>query len=407
MTTHLQPSTLNLQPATRHFVLDARTATPHFPGIGRYVSNLARAMAPLLIAGERLTIIHDPAHPLALPANAVSAASANIQSIALAASPFSLKQQWVMPRLLRRLRGDLYHSAYVLMPYWPGIPTLLTVYDLIPLRYPAHSSARARRLIRITTRLALRAARQVAAISEFTRADFMAEFGLPSDRIAAVPLAADPAFRPQPPEAIAELRARYRLPEQFVLYLGSNKPHKNLVRLVEAWQMADGERRMADGGLVIAGSWDPRYPEARELAVSLAAHATKSRSEPQSSVLNPQSIRWLGPVSEVDLPALYSAATAFIFPSLYEGFGLPVLEAMACGTPVICSNTSSLPEVAGTAALQVNPMDTAALATALKRVQGEADLRTELRMRGLTRAAEFTWTQTAATTLTLYRKMLS
>ena len=159
------------------------------------------------------------------------------------------------------------------MPYLPGVPALLTVYDLIPVRYPAYSSARARFFIRWMTRLALRAVRHVIAISEFTRRDFMAEFGLRPEQITAIPLAADPVFRPQPPEAIAAVRARYDLPERFVLYLGSNKPHKNLTRLVEAWQMADGEWQIADGELqiadsrlVIAGAWDERYPEARERA---------------------------------------------------------------------------------------------------------------------------------------------
>ena len=107
---------------------------------------------------------------------------------------------------------------------------------------------------------------------------------------------------------------------------------------------------------------------------------------------------------EADLPALYSAATAFVFPSLYEGFGLPVLEAMACGTPVICSNTSSLPEVAGAAALLVDPLDTAALADALRHVLTDGDLRADLRRRGLAQAARFTWTQTAAATLAVYRQ---
>ena len=296
------------------------------------------------------------------------------------------------------------------MPYWPGIPSLLTVYDLIPVRYPAYSSPRARFFIRWMTRLALRAARHVIAISEFTRRDFMAEFGLRPEQITAIPLAADPAFQPQPPEAIAAVRARYDLPERFVLYLGSNKPHKNLTRLVEAWQMADGRWQMANCKLVIAGAWDERYPEARELADSSGANtSTKNGQLPASSFQLPI---WLGPVPEADLPALYSAATAFVFPSLYEGFGLPVLEAMACGTPVICSNTSSLPEVAGdpsagsgpSAALLVDPLDTAALADALRLVLTDDGLRAELRRRGLARAARFTWQQTAAATLAIYRQ---
>ena len=414
-----------------HYILDARTATPHFPGIGRYVTNLARALVPLLTPDERLTVLHNPAYPISL------SPSDTVRTIPLAVSPFSLRQQWIIPRLLRsfHVRGvgspasraqlpasSLYHSPYIAMPYWPGIPSLLTVYDLIPVRYPAYSSPRARFFIRWMTRLALRAARHVIAISEFTRRDFMAEFGLRPEQITAIPLAADPAFQPQPPETIAAMRARYDLPERFVLYLGSNKPHKNLTRLVEAWQMANQriansewrttnrEQQIAATRLVIAGAWDERYPEARELANSAGTKASSTNGRlPASSHQLPI---WLGPVPEADLPALYSAAAAFVFPSLYEGFGLPVLEAMACGTPVICSNTSSLPEVAGdpsagagpSAALLVDPLDTAALADALRLVLTDDGLRAELRRRGLARAARFTWPQTAAATLAIYRQ---
>lgn len=273
------------------------------------------------------------------------------------------------------------------MPYRPGLPTVLTVYDLIPLRYPEHSTARARLLIRWMTRLALRNARHVIAISEFTRRDFMAEFGLPPERITAIPLAADPCFKPQPPEAVAALRRKYNLPERFALYLGSNKPHKNLVRLVEAWRIANSRWQMADGRLVIAGAWDERYPEARRRAQGL------------------RNIHWLGPMPEADLPALYSAADVFVFPSLYEGFGLPVLEAMACGAPVVCADRSSLPEVAGDAALLIDPLDVSDLARVLARLWAAPAWQAELRQRGLAQARRFSWQVTAQQTLIHYRAL--
>jgi alpha-1,3-rhamnosyl/mannosyltransferase len=216
-----------------HYVLDARTATPHFPGIGRYVCSLARAMTPLLAPDERLTILHDPAYRLALDA------SAALRVLPVGASPFSLAQQWELPRLLRHLGADLYHSAYFLMPYAPlpaGVPTLLTVYDLIPLLLPQQSTLRARLLVRWAARLALRAARSVIAISEATRRDFLAHFRLPPEKIQAIPLAADPAFHPQSADCVATVRVRYHLPKRYLLYLGSNKPHKNLERLVDAWR---------------------------------------------------------------------------------------------------------------------------------------------------------------------------
>jgi alpha-1,3-rhamnosyl/mannosyltransferase len=373
-----------------HFVLDARTATPHFPGIGRYVTNLARAMAPLLAADERLTILHDPAHRLPL----ADSAAVQIRGMPVRASPFSLAQQLELPRLLRHLGADLYHSAYFLMPYAPGpqgAPTLLTVYDLIPLLLPQQSTLRARVLARWATRLALRAARCVIAISEATRRDYLAHFHLLPERIQAIPLAADPAFRPQPPAAVAAVRARYRLPEHYVLYLGSNKPHKNLERQVEAWALLQPRSSGQPLSLVVAGAWDDRYPEARRRAAALSLE---------------RQVLWLGPVPETDLPSLYSGALLFVFPSLYEGFGLPVLEAMACGTPVVCSNSSSLPEVAGDAALLVNPADTQELAEAMRAALDDESLRQHMSERGLRRDRDFSWLQTAQRTLETYRASL-
>lgn len=373
-----------------HYVLDARTATPHFPGIGRYVTSLAQALVPQLRPGERLTLLCHPDHPISLPAGGA------VQVYPLAVSPFSLAQQWAVPGLLRRLAADLYHSPYYLMPYRPGVRTVLTVYDVIPLRHPEHSSTRARLLFRLTTALALRSAAQVIAISEAARQDFVADFHVPANRIRAIPLAADPAFRPQPPQVVEDVRRRYDLPDRFVLYLGSNKPHKNLVRLVQAWLDVGRRLQVAGCRLVIAGAWNPRYPEARMLA--------EQANNLRPSTFNLQTIVWLGRVPEADLPALYAAAAAFVFPSLYEGFGLPVLEAMACGTPVICSAVSSLPETAGDAALLVDPTDVNALAAALARVLIEPGLAADLRARGFAQAARFNWERTAAETLSIYRQ---
>ncbi len=361
-----------------HYILDARTATPHFPGIGRYVTNLARELAPLLAPDERLTLLHDPAHPLALPANGAA------QGLAVNVSPFSLQQQWVIPRLLRQHRADVYHSAYYVMPYYPGRPTVLTLYDLIPILFPEHSTLRARLLFRWTTALALRAARRCLAISEATRRDVLAHFRIDPARVTTIPLAADPAFTPQSQQSMNELRARLNLPQRFILYLGSNKPHKNLARLVEAFA------RMAESAahLVIAGAWLPQHPEARQRAVALHVD---------------DRITWLGPVSSADQPALYAAAMAFAFPSLYEGFGLPPLEALACGTPVICANTSSLPEVVGDAALLIDPTNVEVLAAALDRLWSDAVLRQTMRDKGLAQARHFSWQATAQQTLDVYR----
>jgi alpha-1,3-rhamnosyl/mannosyltransferase len=361
-----------------HYALDARAAAPHFPGIGRYVANLAAAMAAQLRPDERLTLIG----PKSLPREVVP--NSRVRPLPLADSVFSLHQQRSAPRLLRTLRADLYHSPYYLMPYRPGVITVLTVYDLITLHFPDLASTRARLLFRLTTSLALQAAHRVIAISDATRLDYSAHFPIASGRAVTIPLAVGTAFEPASDTALATVRTKYVLPERYVLYVGSNKPHKNLVRLVEAWKLAD----RADAVLVLGGQWEPAQREVQKAVLS-------------SGLGN--SVRLLGPICEQDLPALYGAAEIFVFPSLYEGFGLPVLEAMACGAPVACSNTSSLPEIAGEAARLFTPTNTNAIAAALSDLMSAPGERARLRERGLARAAEYSWERTAAGHLALYR----
>jgi glycosyltransferase involved in cell wall biosynthesis len=377
-----------------HYVLDARTATAHFPGIGRYVRNLATAMVPLLSADEELTIFWNPTDPSAW--NPSPLASPQVTTVPTPVSPFSPSQQWIIPRLLRQIVGrrssavrrPLYHSAYYLMPYRPGVPAILTVYDLIAMIHPQTVSPRARLLFRFTTWLALRSVRQVIAISDATRQDLLRHFAIAAERVTMIPLAADPRFQPQPQSAIEAVRQKYNLPADYLFYLGINKPHKNLVRLIEAI----AQLTPLPLPLVIAGAWDERYPEPRIRAEALGLA---------------DQVRFLGPVDDADLPALYSGCTLFVFPSLYEGFGLPVLEAMACGAPVACSNASSLPEVTADAALLFDPLDVNAIAAALQRGVEDADLRQSLAEQGVRQAANFSWVRTAAETLALYQRRSS
>jgi glycosyltransferase involved in cell wall biosynthesis len=364
-----------------HYVLDARTATPHFPGIGRYVRNLARELVPLLGPAERLTVLVAPDHPVSLPE------TGQAETLPVAASPFSLRQQWVVPSLLRELQATLYHSAYYLMPYRTGVPSVLTVYDLIPVLFPEYSSLQARWLFRVMTSWALRVSYHSIAISHATRRDVLAHFPVSEERVSVIPLAAAPVFRPQSVPSVADLRQRYGLPDHFVLYVGSNKPHKNLVGLVEAWAEVSPEFKEFE--LVIAGPWLPEHPEPRLRAEALG--------------LGPQSVRWLGRVSASDLPALYSAATLFVFPSMYEGFGLPVVEAMACGTPVACSKIPALLEMTSGSARCFDPVSSASIERAITEVLENSPLRARLRERGLQCASELSWRRTASETIVLYR----
>ncbi len=368
------------------YAFDARTATDHFPGIGRYAFHLARALDALLRDDERLAVLYAPspsAWKLAVCPNEWRAASC----VPVSASPFSLSQQWRLPRLLHTLGAHVYHSTYYLMPYRPGRPTVLTVYDVIPLRFPATVSRRARLLFRLTLALALRAADAVLCISKATARDVQALFSVPEERIHVTPLAADAYFRPVASQEREALVNRLGLPDRYVLYVGSNKPHKNLERLVRAWALVCPD----DVTLVIAGPWLPAHSAPRALAARLG--------------LDGRQVRFLGPVPERDLPALYSGALGFVFPSLYEGFGLPVLEAMACGTPVACSRAGSLPEVAGEAALYFDPTDVTDIASTVQLLLEDENVRASLRSAGLARAAHFTWERTASQTLTAYRQL--
>ncbi len=371
-----------------HYILDVRTATKHFPGIGRYATSLALSMNELLAAGEQLTLLGD------LPGTEThdnSLSVAEFRSIPVSVSPFSASQQWRIPGLLRRLPLSgpaIYHSPYYLFPYLTGMPAVLTIYDVTPLLYPQSVSLKARTFFRVIVTVALRAASEILTVSEATRCDLTRYFSVDPARIRVTPLAAEARFRPQPAGEIDRIRAKYDLPARYVLYFGINKPHKNLPALIDAFSQLAAQHTPP---LIIGGAWDRRYPQARNRAAQLRLG---------------ESVRFLGPVDEADLPALYSAATIFVFPSLYEGFGLPVLEAMSCGTPVACANTASLPEIVGQAALLFDPCSVAEIKEAMAKLLEDDPLRADLSARGPEQAKQFSWHQTAASTLRCYRDLL-
>jgi glycosyltransferase involved in cell wall biosynthesis len=369
--------------------LDARYVYDHFPGIGRYIANLAAALAELE-HGHQLVLITNPALPSTRHDIASLRRFACVELASTTARPFSLGEQLALPRLARQLRLDLLHSPYYIKPYL-GLPcpSLVTIYDLLGLRFPDTLSRQGRLLYRLMMGLAVRSSSSIITISNSARDDLHFSYGLPRERITVTPLAAERAFRPQPAEAVAALRAKYGLPERYVLYLGSNKPHKNLERLVRAWERLVSESQ-PEATLLIAGHYDPRYPQARAMVAERGLEA---------------SVRFMPNVAEAELPALYSGALIFVFPSYYEGFGLPPLEAMACGAPVLCAYASSLPEVVGNAALTVDPYSFIEIAEGLRKLLGNPPLRRRLSEQGLARARSFSWRRTAMATLKAYEEM--
>ncbi len=364
-------------------VLDARVATSHFPGIGRYTIELARTLPRL---GEDLELIL-----LLAPGSAGEwAFPANSRCVVVEASPFSLRQQWAVPRCLAELKPDVYHSPAYLMPYRSGKRTALTCYDLIPLVYPSYFSPSRALAFRALLHLALRTSRIVLSISESTKRDLVERLHVDPGRIRVTPLAAADTFRPLPADESRAVRDRLGLSAPFFLTVGTNKPHKNLVLLVRAFADLVHELPATLHELLVVGPWDPRYPEVRLFARDLGIE---------------DRVRFLGQVPDSDLVGLYGEAQAVLFPSTYEGFGLPVVEAMQCGTPVLCSNVSSLPEVAGDAAVLLDPRDVGAWAQALRRVVEDDTLRSRLRTASLERAKRFSWENTARLTYDAYRTL--
>jgi glycosyltransferase involved in cell wall biosynthesis len=267
---------------------------------------------------------------------------------------------------------------------------VLTVHDLIFRRYPAHHKPLNRWYLNLTMPLYCRRATHIIAVSEQTKRDVMAAYDVPSEKISVIYEAASPNFMPQAPDTIATVRARHGLPDRYVLSVGTIEPRKNLGRVLNAFEQLHSEGVV--DALVIVGKRGWLYDD---------FFAQLERSAVKHAVILP------GWVSDEDLPAVYAGATAVAFPSEFEGFGLPVLEGMACGAAVVCSNTSSLPEIAGGAALLVDPADTGAITTALRRAASEPDLVAELRRRGYAQAERFSWGRAARETVKVYKQVLS
>ncbi len=349
-------------------------------GSGQYTRNLLETLAKVDPTNEYLLISPGPSHPIP-----------NIQY------PISnwaklWFEQISFPRACRHL--DLAHVPYFAPPLFPTVPTVVTIHDLIPLILPAY---RGSPLIRWYTRLVAVAARRAKAIitvSQASQRDIVRYLHVPPERVHVTYEAASEAFQPLEDETqLAAIRQKYGLPERYLLYLGGFDQRKNVPVLLRAFALL--ARRQSQARLVIAGQLptrdSPLFPDPRRL--------TKELGLDDKVVFT----NW---VPEEDKPALLSGATAFVFPSLYEGFGLPAIEALACGTPVIASNRASLPEVVGDGGILVEPADVEALAEAMEMFLVDEALRNEWRQKALAQATKFSWEQTAQETLAVYRKVV-
>ena len=290
-------------------------------------------------------------------------------------------------------RADIVHSTTFCAPRFraPRRRLVVTIHDCTFVTHPEfHLPANIEHCLR-GTRLAIERADALIAVSESTRRDLIERMGAPADRIVVTREAADPGLaRVTDAARLAAVRLRYELPERFILFLGAMEPRKNLLRLIEAFATLRPALRR-ETVLVVAGAHGWLNDSVRERVGKLGLA---------------ESVRFPGYIAGDDVAALYSLATVFAYPSMWEGFGLPVLEAMACGTPVLTSDVSALPEVAGDAALLVSPTDVEAIADGLTRLLDDAALRADLAARGLRRAAAFSWERCARETLAVYTSVV-
>ncbi|MFQ5885702.1 MAG: glycosyltransferase family 4 protein [Anaerolineae bacterium] len=288
---------------------------------------------------------------------------------------------------------EVAHVPYFAPPLYPSIPTVVTIHDLIPLILPAY---RGSILVRFYTRLVSLGAKRAAAIitdSHSSKRDIINLLKIPGERIHTISLAADDRFKPGVKTELDRVRRKYSLPQEFILYLGGFDQRKNLKTLFKGFRGL--KERLGDKyPLVIAGTLPSKdtafFPHPRRLAEEAGVS---------------EGVRFIGWVAEEEKPALYSLATLFLYPSLYEGFGLPPLEALACGTPVIASNAASLPEVVGDGGVLVDPRDPAAWAEAMVALLTSPQKRDELSAKAVEQAQKFSWQRTARETLEVYQQV--
>jgi glycosyltransferase involved in cell wall biosynthesis len=374
-----------------HIVIDARRIRDF--GIGTYIRSLVHALGSI-DRENQYTLVSGPADVRTL-----ADLPENFRSAVYSHDDHSAIDHIAFPLFLRGLSPDLVHIPLARVPLLMIRPYVVTIHDMANLLFEEDTSSFRMQLRRFRFGRGLRRAARVVAVSEATKRDVESQMGVPSSRITRVYNAPDPAFLARDSSTDEEhqrILERYQISYPFILYAGNIRRHKNIPRLVEAFAVVREQLAShpvyKDLRLVIIGDTISQYPAVRQAVM-------KSRVE---SV-----VRFLGFVPFETLRCFYESAVGFVFPSRYEGFGLPPLEAMACGTPVVCSNVSSLPEVVGDAAILVNPENVFDIAHGISDMLLDEDLRARMISLGREQAARFSWNWTARQVLDIYRDVIS
>jgi glycosyltransferase involved in cell wall biosynthesis len=356
-------------------------------GIGTYIRNLVHQLARI----DRTTdyvLLCKPQDETAL-----SSVGPNFRAVVETAPPYSVAEQVRIPMAIRREHADLFHAPHYVLPPLINCRSVVTIHDTIHLRFPQYLPGRlAYGYARTSLWLATKRSNRILTVSETSKSDILRRFRVPADKVTVIYNAIDERLSQAPPEdAFERVRIRYQLRDPFALYVGNIKPHKNLERLIDAFDRLRREPDYESLKLVIIGDEISKYQGLRR-----AVHQHKLHKH----------VRFFGFVPVDTLSVLYRLASVFVFPSLYEGFGLPPLEAMACGTPVVTSNVSSLPEVVGDAAILVDPYDPDSIADGMRQALADVELRARLIERGLAKVREYSWERSVARTREVYEEVM-
>lgn len=341
-------------------------------GIGTYLRNLIRHLPGLDSDNEYYLLGYRRDEEL------LRSLSTGFELAFVKARNYSLSEHVTIPVKLKRIRADLYHAPHYVLPYMTPCRSVVTVHDVIHLLFPQYLPSRfAIHYARHMIGRALERAELVMTVSNASKRDLLGFFDVEESKIRVIPNGIDPTMtRELDPVELDRVRQRFQLQGRNALFVGNIKPHKNVERLISAFAKLREESQFADLTLIVVGDEISKYPSLRR-----AVERHKVRAN----------VRFFGFVPEQTLVALYRTANVFVFPSLYEGFGLPPLEAMANGTPVVTSKISSLPEVVGDAALTVDPYNVDEIAGAMKSILSDESLRKRLTHNGRVRAEQFSW----------------
>jgi glycosyltransferase involved in cell wall biosynthesis len=371
-----------------HVCIDVSPTAQKHAGLGRYAGEIARALAQE--NGVELSLFYNRSGQARLPdyLNHIPHRQVNIGNKPWRmAVLLSQMVRWPLDKTFGAV--DIFHATNHLLAHFRQARTVYTLHDLIFLHYPEYHKLYNRWYLTLTMPHYLRAADVVVTPSECSRQDALKFYDLPESKIKVIYEAPAPHFKPATDlTGLERVRQKYSLPEKFILHVATIEPRKNLSRLLEAFN-------------ALLGNW----PNLRLVLIGKKGWLYESFFQKLHAMGLQERVIFPGYIDEADLPACYQLAEVFAFPSLYEGFGLPPLEAMACGTPVVSSNSSSLPEVIGNAGLLVKPTDTAGLITALQRVLADTELRADMRHRSLAQAQKFSWTKAVAELKAVYQAL--